>query len=254
MCTDSGVDRADATQPDGAGRRVLFCLPYAGGGVAVFRGWEERLPDVVEVCALELPGRAPRIGVPPARRMEALVDALMEQIEPLLAMQFALFGHSMGALVAFELARAIRARGFVEPVALFVSAHRAPHLEGERAALSRLSDVDLRAELRRLGGTPPELLQSPAFMELLLPTIRADFEVCETYVYVERPPLECPIVAFGGSEDAQVGEDELQGWSEMTTGCFRLVMLRGGHFFINENREALLGEMDGYCAPLRAYR
>jgi medium-chain acyl-[acyl-carrier-protein] hydrolase len=186
--------------------------------------------------------------------MEALVDALMEQIEPLLAMRFALFGHSMGALVAFELARAIRARGSVGPVALFVSAHHGPQLERERTELHGLSDVDLRAELGRRGGTPPELLQSDAFMELLLPTIRADFEVCETYGYVERPPLECPIVAFGGSEDAQVGEDELRGWSEMTTSCFRLVMLRGGHFFLNENREALLGEIGRCCARLRAYR
>jgi medium-chain acyl-[acyl-carrier-protein] hydrolase len=150
----------------------------------------------------------------------------------------------MGALVSFELARALRDRHRLEPIALYVAAQPAPLLSNKRTPLHALPDVELRAELRRLGGTPQEVLANDEFMELLLPTLRADFEVCETYTYTTAAPLQCPIVAFGGTDDPQVSEQDLEKWGEMSTGEFALSMLAGGHLFIDHNRRALLAALN----------
>lgn len=189
---------------------------------------------------MELPGRGRQFTTPAARRIDTLVDALSEAISPYLDRRFAFFGHSMGALVSFELSHALRAKHGVEPVALYVAAQTAPQLPNDGPLLHKLSDVELRAELRRIGGTPQEVLASDDFMALLLPTLRADFEVCETYTYSQGAPLSCPIVAYGGADDPQVGEDDLKAWAELTTGAFAFAMLPGGHFFIDDNRQALL--------------
>ncbi len=221
----------------------LFCLPYAGGGTPVFRCWSEGLPDNVTVHPLELPGRGKQFTTPAARQLPALIATLNEAIRPYLDQPFSLFGHSMGALVSFELARAIRSQHGMEPMTLYVSAHPAAQLPNQLARLHDLSDQDLRTELRRLGGTPQEILANDEFMSLLLPTLRADFEVCETYDYQPSPPLHCPIVAFGGIDDPQIAPEQLEAWAEMTTGEFKLKMLPGDHFFIDHNRPALLAAL-----------
>lgn len=218
----------------------LWCFPYAGGGVGIFRRWSEGLPGNVEVHPVELPGRGRQFTEPAARRMDVLVDTLAETIGPHLDKPFAFFGHSMGALVSFELAHAVRARYQVEPTTLYLAAQPAPHLPKKQAPLHQLSDAELRTELRRIGGTPQEVLTNEDFMALLLPTLRADFEVCETYTYRPAEPLTCPIVTFGGKDDPQATEPELQAWAELTAGSFTLEMLPGDHFFIDHNRQDLL--------------
>jgi surfactin synthase thioesterase subunit len=218
----------------------LFCFPYAGAGTPVFRRWQEGMPENVLVHPVELPGRGGHVNSSPPRRMDSLIAVLSDAVAPELDERFAFFGHSMGALVSFELARRLRDHGHPEPVALYVAAQPAPHLPNRQPRMHDLPDTQLRAELRRLGGTPPEVLSNDEFMALLLPTLRADLEVCETYTYIEATPLSCPIVAYGGAADPDVTEEDIKAWAQHTTGPFAYAMLPGGHFFIDQRRRELL--------------
>jgi len=219
-------------QPTPGALMRLFCFPYAGGGIAVFRGWDRMLPPEVEVCAVELPGRGRRMRERPYRRLAALVEEVTWLLEPYLDRPFALFGHSMGALIAFETVRALRRTGAPMPVRLLVSGAGVPQNWRRRRALHGLSDAALVEALRDLEGTPSGILASQELLDLLLPIVRADFELIETHVYGPEPPLECPITAFGGVSDRFVGRASLESWREQTTGEFVLRMLPGGHFFL----------------------
>ena len=217
----------------------LFLIPPAGGSSLIFRGWEDAMPAGVDACPIHLPGRGNRLFEPLFTRLEPLVRSLGQALLPALDRPFAFFGHSMGALVAFELSRFLRKVHGTEPEVLFVSGGRAPHIpEGRRDYL--LPDAEFVEELRRLDGTPAEILDNPEALQLLLPIVRADFEATQTYEYWEEPPLSRRISAFGGGRDTTTPEELLLPWSEHTTGPFSLHMLPGGHFFIEESRPQLL--------------
>jgi medium-chain acyl-[acyl-carrier-protein] hydrolase len=207
----------------------LWCLPYAGGGAGVFRGWVAAPPGVV-VVASQLPGREERFGEPAHDTHAPLIDELIGETAQIMP-PFALFGHSMGALLAFELARRMPAAGPGAPVALIVCGHRAPHLPNRYPQLRDLGGDELVEELRRLGGTPAEVFEQSELLELLLPLLRADFAVCESYEIAPGPPLCCPIIAFGGRGDRLVESWELEAWRQHTTGAFALRWLDGDHFF-----------------------
>lgn len=212
----------------------LVCLPYAGGSAAVYRTWDQLVPGDVEVCPVELPGRGMRFGEQPFTRLPPLVRALADAMEPLLDRPFALFGHSFGGLVAFELARLLRRRGWPVPCHLFVSATGAPARGRRREpVLHTAPDAELKARLHEFNGTPPEILANDELMELVLPVLRADFAALETYEYHEEPPLDVPITVFGGIHDRTVRPSELEGWRGQSTSS-RLRLLPGDHFFINE--------------------
>lgn len=227
-------------RPSPQARVRLFCLPYSGGGAAAFAGWADILPPEIEVCPVQLPGRGPRAAEPPLRRMDALVGALADALLPHLDMPFAIFGHSMGALVGFELARHLRARHGIEPAHLCAAAHRAPQLPDRDPPLHGLPEPELIEELRRLNGTPEEVLAHAELLQVVLPALRADFAVCETYAYADGPPLGCPIMAIGGLGDTGLERDELAAWRAQTRGDFALRMLPGDHFFIHSARQLLL--------------
>jgi medium-chain acyl-[acyl-carrier-protein] hydrolase len=218
----------------------LFCFPYAGGGASVFRGWSDELPASLEVCPVQIPGRETRFKQPAFTRLEPMVDELARALAPYLDLPFALLGHSMGALVAFELARRLRRGLNCEPARLFVSAFGAPHLQRDGDSLHTLPEPAFRKELDRFKGTPTEVMENSELMDILLPTLRADFAVCETYVYCPDRPLQCPIVAFGGCDDVSVPRAELEAWQFHTVASFRLCMLPGDHFFIHTARPPLL--------------
>lgn len=218
----------------------LFCFPYAGGGAVIYRGWGGILPRHVEVCAAQLPGRGARVKEPAATQLGALVRALADALEDNLERPFAFFGHSMGALICFELARHLRERGGPQPNHLFVSGRRAPQLPGTERVIHDLPEPEFIEELRRLQGTPTEVLEHPELMQLLSPLLRADFSLAETYAYAPGTPLDCPISAFGGLQDEEVGREELEGWKEQTTGRFKLRMMPGNHFFLNDVQQPLL--------------
>lgn len=221
----------------------LFCLPYAGGGAAAYRGWTAASPPGLHICPLELPGRGRRINEAPFTRLRPLVRALTDALEDVLDRPFALFGHSMGALIAFELARALRARGLPQPVHLFVSGGASPDVPRTRPELHAATDEEVRSELRLLNGTPGELLDNAELMELMLPTLRADFSVLETYEYRDEPPLAVPITVLGGTADPTVRLPSLHGWRRQTSEGSRLLLYPGDHFFLHTSTDALLTDI-----------
>src|SRR5579859_3082978 len=199
-------------RPGRSTRLRLFCFPYAGAGASIFRTWTEGLPADVEVCPIQLPGRGSRLMERPYSRLSPLVEALAEALVTYLDKPFAFFGHSLGTLVAFELARRLRKLYGVEAVRLLVSAGGAPQLLHRGSPVHALPREELLAELRRLNGTPVELLDHAELMEIMLPLLRADFAVYETYQYSAEPALDCPITAFGGLDDHRVTEHDLESW------------------------------------------
>jgi surfactin synthase thioesterase subunit len=218
----------------------LFCFPYAGGAASIYRQWANRLPPGVEVIAVELPGRGKHLAEPPFRRMPMLIDRLATIIPPLLDVKFAFFGHSMGATIAFELARELRRRQQRQPAQLFVSGRQAPPVADPDPPTYNLPEDEFRAELLRLNGTPAEVLEHAELMNLMMPLLRADFELIQTYEYVEEQPLRCPITAYGGLQDEGLGREMLLPWKEQTEGKFSLHMLPGDHFFLRSASRILL--------------
>ena len=181
-----------------------------------------------------------RLKEPAFTRLSPLVRVLATALHPVLDVPFAFFGYSMGALISFELARYLRHADMPEPIHLLVAAHRAPQLPDRRPPIHHLSDDVLLDRLTQLGGTPQEILQQTELMKIMLPIIRADFALCETYSYAADEPLDYPITAFGGLKDTSVSEQELQAWREQTRNTFALHMIPGDHFFIRSHVQALL--------------
>lgn len=225
-------------------RLRIFCLPYAGGSATIYHRWSQRLPDDVEVLGVQLPGRLSRYSEPPLRSMGAILRALTPRIAQKNDAPFIFFGHSFGALLAFELTRALRAGGFALPLCLMVSARRAPHALRERPPMHGLPRAEFIAELyRRYGGQEEVLSKKPALADLVMPSLRADFEVFERYQYREEPALAVPIVAFAGAQDEGASAEALMEWRRHTLGLFTLRELNGGHFFIDEDPLPLLAEI-----------
>lgn len=218
----------------------LFCFPYAGGGRMVFRDWPERLPANVEVNIAQLPGRWPRLNEEPFTEQTALVRALSQSLVPYLDKPIAFFGHSLGAIISFELARTLRRERSLEPIYLLVSGSPAPQLSELKPRTYDLPEPELIEELRRLNGTPKTVLEDSELMHLMLPILRADFAVSQTYAYSTEPPLKCPISVFGGLQDRDVTRDLLEAWREQTTGAFSVRMLPGDHFFLHTATTSLL--------------
>lgn len=221
----------------------LFCFPYAGGNALIYRNWQEALPASVEVCPVQIPGRGNRLAEPPITDLTGLVDRISEGIGSLLDKPFAFFGHSMGAMVGFELARCLRRQGLPRPIALFVSGRRAPQIPSTTLPSYKGSDAELIEDLRRLNGTPREVLEQPELLQMVLPILRADFKACLTYRYHPEPPLDCPILAFGGLHDEEETRPRMLGWREQTSSDFDLWMLPGNHFFLRTCEFALLDRL-----------
>ncbi len=221
-------------------RLRLFCFPYAGGGSTVYRGWNAGLPTDVELYSVLLPGRESRLAEPPCQYLDVVVHALTDELEPLLDRPTAFFGHSLGALLAFEVARELRRRGAPEPRHLFASAFRAPFRPPGGPFVHSLDEAELVEELRSYGGIPPEVLANTELMALVLPALRADFALHETYVYEEEDPLGCPLTALAGRQDDKVPPDMVEGWERVTSARYRLELFDGDHFFLHARRDEVL--------------
>lgn len=228
-------------------RARLVVFPHAGSGAGAYRGWRALLPADVELGLVHLPGREARLSEPPLTSVHAMADIVADALvrEPA-RIPLALFGHSLGAHVAFETAR----RPGVKPDRLLVSGNRGPSLPFPRAPIHHLDDARILEEFERLGGTPPEILQHAELMALLRPILRADLQAAETYAYVQGSPLACPITAYGGADDPNVPTGSLDAWRHETTGPFRMRVLPGGHFSIFQDaRDAFHADL---AAELRA--
>lgn len=227
-------------QPKPNDRLRLFCFPYAGGNSFIFRAWLNDLPPDVELGAIELPGHGTRMAETPLTQMTELVAAIASDLLPHLNKPFAFFGHSMGAWVSFEIARWLQTNHHFCPVHLFVSGARAPQIPHRKPPIHPLPETEFVAALRRLQGTPEAVLEHQELMELMLPILRADFAVLETYTHVPQAPLPCPITAFGGLQDGDVSPEMLQAWQTQTSASFSRRMLPGHHFFIHSDQALLL--------------
>jgi medium-chain acyl-[acyl-carrier-protein] hydrolase len=220
----------------------LFCFPYVGGSSAVFKNWAGYSREL-EICPIRLPGHEHRLDEAPFNRLRPLVETLADVLpwdKP-----FALFGHSMGALVSFELARELRRRNLPSPLHLFVSARKEPLSATPERQRHLLPAPEFIQELRALGGTPEAVLKESSLMELMLPVLRADFAAIETYKYQHEATLSCPITAFGAYEDKDVPLQELCGWRDQTHNEFRLQMFSGDHFYLLQKEAEVVQRIEG---------
>lgn len=217
----------------------LFCFPHAGGGPSFFRHWSAALRPEIAVRRVQLPGREERLEEPPFRNIADLVDPLCAALEPLLDQPYALFGHSMGAAVGYEVARRLSGAG-MGPVCLMVSGRKAPGLALNRRPLHGLPDEEFIREVARLNGIPREVLDEPELLSVLVPALRADYELSETYQPLPGGRLDCPVVAYLGTSDPEVEYTQMLAWREVTSGDFAVRVFRGDHFYLKGNRPDVL--------------
>lgn len=218
----------------------LFCFPFAGGGASAFAKWPSFFPPHVAVCSIQYPGREDRWGEPGFETLEGLVEALAEDILPYLSNRFAFLGHSFGALVAYELTRALRRLGRPTPLRLFVSAVRAPHLP-LKESIHELPERDFLKKLCEFNGMPDEVLRSTDLLPVVLPIIRQDFRLFEQYRFADSSPLPIPISVFGGLSDGNVPIADLLAWSSLTSKAFRSRFLEGHHFYLFDYPSKMAG-------------
>jgi surfactin synthase thioesterase subunit len=217
----------------------LFCFPYAGGNASIYRNWHDWLAPGIEVVAVELPGRGMHISEPAIDRMDVLVDRVLTAMRPLLDRPFALFGHSVGALLAFELSHRLAATGGPEPQHLIVSGMGAPHIPYSGTPIHDLPDGEFIAALRALNGTPPEVLANDALLDCFLDLLRADFRLGETYRCDRIVRLRHPITAFGGVHDECFPREDVEAWQHHTDARCVVRWLPGDHFFIREHEHLI---------------
>lgn len=238
------VARADASAR-------LFCFTHAGVSAVVYRAWPDALPGKLDVCAIQLPGRGTRMREAPVRSIAALVDAIVPALRPWLDLPFAFFGHSMGSLLAREVAGALVQAGGPAPRHLIVSGRRPPSMPDPHPPLRHLSDAEFVCEInRRYGGIPPELLQHADVMALLLPALRADIHALETFPLRAPARLDCPITVYGGEGDRYAPREHLDAWRDETRAQCRVRVFPGDHFFVESQRAAVLADVAASLAPL----
>lgn len=228
-----------------ARRRVrLFCFPYAGGSATAYRTWPDGLPPDVEMLAVQLPGRGPRLREPAIGRPGPLLDQIEGALSRYLDAPFAFFGHSMGAQIAFELTRRLRRQGRPLPAHLFLSGRRAPGRPIFPAPGPRSHD-DLLALLRRYGGTPPGVLENEELLEIILPPFRADLELLDAWRDEPEPPLDVDMTLLGGRDDPTPTIADIDAWRDQTRAHCALHVLPGGHFFLHTEEAAVLRLVSG---------
>lgn len=219
---------------------TVVCCHYAGGGASVFRGWDKYFPKDVRIVAIQLPGREERFSEEPLLSIGKVIDGLFPEISSLLneTASYSIFGHSIGALVGFELARKVRS--ILLPKVLIISAAGAPQLNFKRELIGHLPDKDFVEKLKIYNGLPESLIENNELLNMFIPMLRADLSILEGYKYKESQPLEFPILALGGSEDPIISAKDIGSWCVQTRQLFTMRIFNGDHFFIKNNQEQVL--------------
>ncbi|MBN1411856.1 MAG: thioesterase [Spirochaetales bacterium] len=226
--------------PKPSAKLRLFCFPHAGGAASFFRTWSCLLGEQIEILPVQLPGRENRLSEPNYTSMKSLVEDLAEVIFPYLNLPFAFFGHSMGALISFELASHLQRLGNGNPEWIFLSACRSPATIASAQKLSGLKDTEFIEEFKKLEGLPGEILDSYDAMEFFLPIIRSDVRLFESFHYRGNGPVCCGVTVLGGEDDHTVSAHELESWRQYTSGEFDAHHFKGKHFYINANLCAII--------------
>ncbi|MGB1009785.1 MAG: thioesterase II family protein [Thiolinea sp.] len=222
----------------------LFALPYSGAGAGMYFSWSKHFhANGIDLIAIQPPGREQRIHEKPITHLPDLVGEILNSIYPLTDQDFAFFGHSLGGLIAFELTQKLIKEGKKIPKHLFVSAFRSPDIPNPNPELHQLNDSVFLKKIAEYGGTPDTILKNNELMALLLPILRADFKLLETYRYQPTKPMSCPITLFNGEKDAIVKPVHMSNWRHHTNTRFRKVVFPGNHFFINDNRKEIISEI-----------
>ena len=211
----------------------LVCFPWAGGGASPYRRFVPHLPGTIELFAIQYPGREDRFIDEKFHHMEQLVEEIVSDLQTIIDRPLIFFGHSMGALVAYEVAHALKIRNKIEPKMLIASGSGAPHLESKFVRCGSTDDDDVFIEdLRLLGGTPQEILDDPDIIRMLLPILRADYQVLESYAREIASPLSCPVISCTGQEDRSVTDETLDAWGQYSTVYYSHHWFEGGHFYL----------------------
>ena len=233
------------TRPNPSAKVRMFCFCYAGGSAVSFLEWQSAVDPSVLICALQLPGRGARFTETPYESLPELVSALARVISPMTDLPCVFFGHSLGGLLAFELARYHHKHGLMMPRHLFVSGCDAASCRSPSQGMHRLDDGALIARLRQYNGTPPEVLAHSELMALMLPTIRADFALVENYQYHPGPALPVPLTVLAGTRDDFDSPDQVDHWARETSSTFRVQWFDGDHFFIHSHQAEVLACLGG---------
>lgn len=218
----------------------LYCLPFAGGSSNSFRSWAPLLPPAVELRAFELPGHGSRLNENLYRRIDDLIPPLAEALARFTDRPFALFGHSMGALLGYELVLKLQEDYNLRPIHVFLSGHGAPTLPEREEPIHQLPKQEFLAKIRQYNGTPHEVLENRELIELMEPILRADFEACETYQPTEVRPIHAPMTVMGGINDPGAARSDLEAWKDFTTKTFNVRMFPGDHFYLLQHKMTLL--------------
>lgn len=218
----------------------LFAFPYGGAGASCYRTWHTELPSHIDLCPIQYPGRETRFGEPSLTRVEDLVSDFLAQDRNLDKAHFAFFGHSLGALVAFETVRELRLRSLPQPLMLLVSGYPAPHLDRSRPKVSHLELEPFFATLKREFDVSGDLLEEPQLAELVYRALRADFEAVEEYRFTQGEPIDSPILALGGRQDPEASQDQISAWRQHSVLPLRPRFFPGGHFFLHESKNSVL--------------
>jgi medium-chain acyl-[acyl-carrier-protein] hydrolase len=230
----------------------VFCFPYAGGSATLFRDWPKELPGDVELIGVQLPGRAFRLKDPPFTQMSSLLDELENQLGPHLDVPFVFWGHSFGAILAYELIRRFEKQGRTLPLMAILSGRKAPHLPNTGFDVRGMGDDEFIEELRKLGGTPDEIINNRRLMNLVLPALRADFELLNTWQHESGQTLAVPLRIVGGKEDLPIKLEDLEAWGQYTRSGFSVHLFKGDHFYVHHAEDELLPWLSTTLANLSA--
>lgn len=221
----------------------LFCFPYGGGNTTFYQTWAKQLPPGIQIVVCQLPGRTTRFKESAFTAYDPLLKELVAELLKVIKGPYAFFGHSMGALLSFEMARSLRRQSAPLPRCFFPSGHKAPQLSRTREKIAHLPEAQFIEKLIEYNGISETILENKDLMELLLPTIRADFTMLESHQYREEAPLDLPIYASGGTRDSKVSLEDLKAWGIQTTGEFEYQMYEGDHFFIHPMEKDVVSQV-----------